>query len=128
MTRVALEPGPYATEIFGKNQPPADQARVADYGSLAEVPAKVYTALSSSPANAQEVADAVVALVEMPPGKRPLRTLIGPVVTALQPLNDTAERLQREILESFGMVHLLALVTAGGHTACSHESGLQTPH
>jgi hypothetical protein len=58
------------------------------------------------------VVDAVVRLIEVPAGQRPLRTLIGPVATSLQPVNDAADRAQREILTSKGMGHLLSVASA----------------
>jgi NAD(P)-dependent dehydrogenase (short-subunit alcohol dehydrogenase family) len=104
---VLIEPGPYATAIFGKVEQPADQERSAEYGATAEVPGRVQSALESSPADPQEVADAIAELIETPAGKRPLRRLIGPIVTSLQPLNDASERIQREILQALGLGHLL---------------------
>jgi NAD(P)-dependent dehydrogenase (short-subunit alcohol dehydrogenase family) len=100
---VVIEPGPFTTEIFGKAAPPADRGRAAAYGEWAELPARTLSALTSSAVDAAAVSDLLVQLVEMPAGQRPFRTLLGPVVTTLQPLNDLSAQLQQGILESLGM-------------------------
>jgi NAD(P)-dependent dehydrogenase (short-subunit alcohol dehydrogenase family) len=114
---VTVEPGPYQTGIFVKTDPPADDARPADYGQAADIPHHIRTALESSTAPSQEVADAVLRLIETPAGHRPLRTLVGPMATSLQPINDAAEHIQREVLTTMGLGHFLAVPEAKGETA-----------
>jgi NAD(P)-dependent dehydrogenase (short-subunit alcohol dehydrogenase family) len=106
---IIIEPGPFATEIFAKHEAPRDQSRVAEYGPLADLPAQTHAALTTSAADAHEVADLLVRLIEMPAGQRPFRTLLGPVVDSLQPLNDLSAQLQQGILTSLGMGHLLSV-------------------
>ncbi len=114
---ISLEPGPFATEIFGKTEPGADVARSAEYGETAKVPQSVFSAIVSSAVPVQEVADLVAKLIETPAGHRPMRTLIGPIVGALQPINDTAGQIQREILTSMGMGNLLTVTSAKSEAA-----------
>jgi len=111
---IIIEPGPYTTEILAKHEAPRDQYRVAEYGPLAELPAKVHGALTTSAADAHEVADLLARLIEMPAGQRPFRTLLGPVVDSFQPLNDLSAQLQQGILTSMGMGHLLTVRTVEG--------------
>jgi NAD(P)-dependent dehydrogenase (short-subunit alcohol dehydrogenase family) len=114
---VTVEPGRYQTGIFGKTDPPADNARGADYGQAAEIPHPVRTALESSTAPSQEVADAVLRLIEPAAGHRPLRTLVGPVATSSQPINGAAEHIQREMSATMGLGHRLAVPAARGEGA-----------
>jgi hypothetical protein len=106
---IIIEPGPFTTEIFAKYEAPRDQFRVEEYGPLAELPARIHGALTTSAADAREFADLLVKLIEMPAGQRPFRTLLGPVVDSLQPLNDLSAQLQQGMLTSLGMGHLLTV-------------------
>jgi NAD(P)-dependent dehydrogenase (short-subunit alcohol dehydrogenase family) len=79
---VILEPGSFPTPAISKSMPAADQAIVADYAAVAPssrmrvAPAPDYT-----PPDPQEIADAVLHLVELGSGQRPLRLVVGPVFT-----------------------------------------------
>ncbi|WP_437670308.1 SDR family oxidoreductase [Sorangium sp. So ce131] len=113
-----VEPGPYPTAL-GKNMlGPAEPARLVDYGELAELPARMNAGLAAmfeaaGAPDPREVADAIVALIEAPAGKRPLRTIVGGGAgQALGELNAVAERLQAETLRGQGLGHLLAVVAA----------------
>jgi NAD(P)-dependent dehydrogenase (short-subunit alcohol dehydrogenase family) len=106
---IIIEPGPFTTEIFANYEAPRDQSRVEEYGPLAELPARIHGALTTSAADAREFADLLVKLIEMPAGQRPFRTLLGPVVDSLQPLNDLSAQLQQGMLTSLGMGHLLTV-------------------
>lgn len=100
---IIIEPGPFATEIFDKSATPSDRRRAAAYGPWAELPARTESALTASAVDAGECAELLVKLVEMPAGQRPFRTLLGPVVNSLQPLNDLSAQVQQGILDSLGM-------------------------
>jgi len=110
---VTVEPGPYQTGIFVKTDPPADDARAADYRQAA-IPHQIRIALEASTAPSQEVADAVLRLIETPGGHRPLRTLVGPMAASLQRINDAAEHIQWEMLTTMGLRHLQAVPEAKG--------------
>jgi NAD(P)-dependent dehydrogenase (short-subunit alcohol dehydrogenase family) len=80
---VILEPGSFPTPATWKGVPPEKSAIVAEYSALAppnNVP-PVRPAPDYTPPDPQEVADAVQRLVDMPPGQRPLRLVVGPVFT-----------------------------------------------
>src|SRR3984893_11895436 len=75
---VIVEPGQYETPIFGNTVTAADEARTNTYGAVKQFPDKVNAALSSNPRHAQEVADAVLRIVETPAGERQLRYFVSP--------------------------------------------------
>ena len=68
-----VEPGAYHTAVFGNIVMAADRSRTETYGAVNQIPIKLNSALTASAGNAQEVADAVLAIVETPTGRRKLR-------------------------------------------------------
>ena len=114
---ITVEPGPFRTEVFAKAESAADAARGKEYGPVADIPQQIATALEASAAPMQEVADQVTTLIETPAGSRPMRTLLGPVVGGLQPINDVAAQIQRELLTSMGMANLLSVASSKGQAA-----------
>jgi hypothetical protein len=55
----------------------ADEARTTSDGAIRETAAKIQAALSSSAAMAQEVADAVLRIIETPAGEKQLKYLVS---------------------------------------------------
>jgi len=104
---ITIEPGPYPTAIFGSSVEPADPARAKDYGAVAEVPRKVWEALSGAETNSQEVADRIFQLIEMPAGTRPVRCLVG--MEQFQSVNDVALQYQTAAMQAFGLAELMTL-------------------
>ena len=52
----------------------------------------------------QEVAEAIANLVDLPAGQRPLRTVVGSLVTAgVQELNEQYDRSRQQLHSSLGM-------------------------
>lgn len=100
---VILEPGPYATEVFAKKELPADTQRLEEYEKLWQKMSAVFETMEARCENPQDVADAIVRIIETPAGERPLRQIIGPCVPQLHDLNDTSTRVQHEILEYLGI-------------------------
>ena len=80
---VILEPGSFPTPATWKGVQPQKSTIVADYEAAAPTnsvpPAR--PSPDYKPPDPQEVADAVQHLVDMPPGQRPLRLVVGPVFT-----------------------------------------------
>jgi len=109
---ITIEPGPYPTAIFGNNQQPADEARAAGYGPLAEMPAQFMHTLESFPSNSQEVIDKLIELIETPAGSRPLRSLVGDLAQKFQGINDSALDMQTAAMDAFGMKDLMSLKKA----------------
>jgi NAD(P)-dependent dehydrogenase (short-subunit alcohol dehydrogenase family) len=100
---VILEPGQYETPIFGNIVNGADEARTNTYGAVKEIPAKVNAALSSTAANAQEVADAVLRIIETPAGEKQLRYFVSPQNFGVDEINALAKQVQASVLEAFGL-------------------------
>jgi len=100
---VILEPGQYETPVFGNTVTAADEARTNTYGAVKEIPAKVNGALSSTAGNAQEVAEAVLRIVETPAGEKQLRYFVGPQDFGLNEINALSKRVQTSMLEAFGL-------------------------
>ena len=100
---VIVEPGQYETPVFGNTVVAADQARTDTYGAAKEIPAKVNSALSSTAGNAQEVADAVLRIIETPAGEKQLRYFVSPQDFGLNEINALASKVQTSVLEAFGL-------------------------
>jgi NAD(P)-dependent dehydrogenase (short-subunit alcohol dehydrogenase family) len=104
-----VQPGAYPTEFGSVNPFGADQERAKGYGPLAgalEGFAQRARAMRTAPdaANPQEVADAIVALVETPHGQRPARVVVDASKGPYTPrLNEAHAEVQRELLQVFGM-------------------------
>ena len=81
----------------------ADEARTNTYGAVKEIPAKINAALSSTAGNAQEVADAVLRIIETPAGEKQLRYLISPQDFGVTEINALTKQVQANILEAFGV-------------------------
>src|SRR5438309_5891388 len=100
---VILQPGQYETPVFGNTVKGADEARTSTYGAAKEIPAKVNGALSSTAGNAQEVADAVLRIVEAPAGEKPLRYFVSPQNFGVDEINALSRQVQANVLEAFGL-------------------------
>src|SRR3984893_10140473 len=100
---VIVEPGAYETPVFGNTVTAADEARTHTYGALKEIPAKLNAALSSSAGNAQEVADAVLRIIETPAGEKQLRYFVSPRNYGIDEINALSRQVQAKVLEAFGL-------------------------
>jgi NAD(P)-dependent dehydrogenase (short-subunit alcohol dehydrogenase family) len=98
-----VEPGAYKTAVFGNMVRAADEARTETYGATNRIGEKVGGALASTSADAQEVADAVLAIVETEPGQRKLRYRISPQDLGVDAINAVASQVQARVLEAFGV-------------------------
>ena len=100
---VIVQPGAYETPVFGNTVKAADQARTDTYGAAKDIPAKVNGALSSSAGNAQEVADAVLQIVETPAGEKQLRYRVSRSTLGVDEINAVSQQVQAKLLEGFGL-------------------------
>jgi NAD(P)-dependent dehydrogenase (short-subunit alcohol dehydrogenase family) len=103
-----VQPGAYPTD-FGSQEPAGDdQARAAGYGPLAgALDAFKQRMTKPSAADPQQVADAIVRLVEAEPGTRPARLSVDATGAPLTVrLNDAHAEVQRELLTAIGMANL----------------------
>lgn len=113
---VMVEPGGFGTNFAGNLAYGEDRARLESYGPLAEVPDEMWSAFrqslqSEGAPNPQEVADAVLRLIETPAGGRPLRTVVDPLRGGEGPktINQITDKIQAQILEGMGMQDLLSV-------------------
>lgn len=100
---VIVEPGAYETPVFGNTVTAADEARTDTYGAAKQIPIKVPAALSSRAGNAQEVADAVLRIVETPVGERQLRYFVSSQNYGVGEINALSQRVQTGVLEALGL-------------------------
>jgi NAD(P)-dependent dehydrogenase (short-subunit alcohol dehydrogenase family) len=100
---VIVEPGPYATAIFGSVVNGADEARAATYGPMKEVPAQMQKGLESSSANPQDVADLILRIVETPAGEKNLRYFVSPRDFGVNQINALTKQIQDKAMEAFGL-------------------------
>lgn len=108
-----VEPGAFDTGHAERITPPADQARVSSQADLVELSGAMWAGfvdrLVARAPDPQDVADALVGLIEAPPGSRPLRLVVdrvgggGPV----EELNRTAQRLRTDFFEGVGIATAL---------------------
>jgi NAD(P)-dependent dehydrogenase (short-subunit alcohol dehydrogenase family) len=100
---VIVEPGAYETPVFGNTVTAADEARTNTYGAVKEIPAKLNAGLSSSAGNAQEVADAVLRIIETPAGEKQLRYIVSPQKFGVDEINALSKQVQAKLLDAFGL-------------------------
>jgi NAD(P)-dependent dehydrogenase (short-subunit alcohol dehydrogenase family) len=111
---VIVEPGPYPTHLLANSPAPADSERTAAYGPLSALRDNFvahFSALFNSPEspNPQEVADAILHLVQMPAAQRPMRTVCGLDMGAIA-LNEQVAPIQAATLRGLGMDHMIPAV------------------
>lgn len=117
---VLVEPGIYRTPIFDRLVQPADVERLASYGKAAAYADAVlgtFNAAISAPdaPGTDEVAEALVRLVEMPPSERPFRTVVSaPIQQLLQPYNVAAEELRPIVAQIFNVPQLAGVKHSAG--------------
>jgi len=112
-----VQPGAYQTSVFGNMVKAADYNRTDTYGAAAQIPDKVNAALTATTGNAQDVADAVLSIVETTPGKRQLRYRVSPTDLGLEAINTVCSQVQARLLEGFGLTSETTFVqrsAAGG--------------
>jgi NAD(P)-dependent dehydrogenase (short-subunit alcohol dehydrogenase family) len=111
---VVIEPGAYATPIVEKLEAGEDPGRNTGYAGMAEVPEKLQALIASSRANPQEIADAVVQIIETPAGHRQIRYRVGPGGPGVQRINALTDEIQEQLLEAFGVTALAKFKTRSG--------------
>lgn len=111
-----IEPGAMPTAFFDAMVAPHDPQREAAYGDFAQVPAMAAAGLAqmlqSTPSQRPErIAEAVVALLELPCGKKPFRTVVDQtgVGPQIELYNDVLHDVTRRVMTNFGTAHMLDL-------------------
>ena len=110
---IIVEPGGFLTEGLASGAAiafPTDQEILAEYGEMATKPQEMFAgfgeAFSGPDApDPQEVADAIADLVDLPAWQRPLRTVVGSLLTAgVRELNEQYDKSRQQLHSSLGMV------------------------
>jgi NAD(P)-dependent dehydrogenase (short-subunit alcohol dehydrogenase family) len=103
-----VQPGAFATEIFGKITAGDDEARAHDYDGLANYRELLNASLQRNAAGRDpgDVARAVLALANAPAGSRPLRVVV-PAGGAAEEINAAIAPIQRAELVARGVGDLL---------------------
>jgi NAD(P)-dependent dehydrogenase (short-subunit alcohol dehydrogenase family) len=110
---VLVQPGAHPTEFTQKGGFGADQDRARAYGPVAAAMGEMFSgvaAMMSGPnaPNPQEVADAIVQLVETPAGSRPAHVIVDRMFGALvTPLNEKHDDAQHAVLGPMGLGMML---------------------
>lgn len=110
---VMIQPGAFPTDIFGKILTGSDATVIAGYGDLAKVPEQIGAGIGqmfeNMKPNPQLVADAIVKLIDTPPGKRPLRTVVDPATgNFAEVANKQVKEQFDHFLTAFGMQGMLS--------------------
>jgi NAD(P)-dependent dehydrogenase (short-subunit alcohol dehydrogenase family) len=112
-----VQPGAYKTAVFGNMIVGTDHARTNTYGPAAQLPDKVDAVLSASVGDAQDVADAVLSIVETPAGKRQLRYRISPTNLGIDEINAVCAQTQSNLLDAFGLTSATTFAKSTSATA-----------
>lgn len=104
---VLVEPGPFPTHLLANSPGPLDQERARGYGQLASLRElfvdsfEKFFASEQAP-NPQEIANAILRLIDTPSGERPQRTVCGPDYGASL-INRQIAPVQAQVLRDIGM-------------------------
>ena len=111
-----VEPGGYPTTFMDNLIRPSDTSRDESYGDFAQAPMQLFTnfeqALAGNPVqNPQDVADAIVGLIDTPAGQRQFRTVVDKMGMGdpINGYNDQLEQITSGVYNAFGMGDMLKL-------------------
>jgi NAD(P)-dependent dehydrogenase (short-subunit alcohol dehydrogenase family) len=115
-----IVPGAFTkgTNHFAHAGSPADKVRTAEYddgpyAGVSEQALKGLASLEPADADVGAVAAAIVAIVDMPFGKRPFRAHIDPSQDGAEIVNGVADRVRAELFRRIGLADLLSPRVAG---------------
>lgn len=111
-----VEPGGYPTSFMNNLMIPSDKSQNESYGGMVNVPKQMFEgfeqALANNPAqNPQNVADAIANLINIPAGKRPMRTVVDNMGmgTHIEPYNNQLAQIHEGLYNAFGIGEMLKL-------------------
>jgi NAD(P)-dependent dehydrogenase (short-subunit alcohol dehydrogenase family) len=110
---VIVQPGAYPTGILSRLEAGADESRMRTYGAVNEIPQRISTLVGASKSNPQEIADAILQIIETPAGRREFRYRIGSGAGGVQSINANCEQVQQQVLEAFGVSEITKFRVAG---------------
>lgn len=111
-----VQPGAYQTAVFGNFVKAADGARTNTYGVSNQIAGKINGLLTSTAGNPQEVADAVLQVVETPVGKRKLRYRVSSANLGVDEINALSANVQARFFEVLGIATDTAFVQRSAAT------------
>ena len=111
-----IQPGAYQTAVFGNFVKAADEARTNTYGVSNQIAGKINGLLTTTAGNPQEVADAVLQVVETPAGQRKLRYRISSANLGVDEINALSENVQARFFEVLGIATDTAFVQRSAAT------------
>ncbi len=116
---VVVEPGPFTTALFPNSPRPEDrEGRIDTYPDVAretfENMGGAFEGMfedAGTPTDPELVVDRMTALIDMEPGERPFRNVVG-VDFGVRAHNAASEPFEAGVLEAFGMASFAALTPA----------------
>ena len=115
---VIVEPSVFHTRLFSSAHRPADGMRAIEYGATAAIPGQLFAAFDQmfetqpDETDPQHVVEAILDLIAMRPGERPLRTVVGRADFGAAKVNELTASIGREMLAAVGLQHLENVATA----------------
>lgn len=108
-----VQPGAFPTEMSQKVWAGSDASVGDAYQAIAQVPDKMFAAIGqmfeTDKPDPQDVANAIVNLIKLPKGQRPLRTVVDTSTGHITKSANEAVQVEFEkVLTAFGMADLLA--------------------
>jgi NAD(P)-dependent dehydrogenase (short-subunit alcohol dehydrogenase family) len=109
---VLLQPSAYPTNMYAAMQQPADIARVAEYGDIAQIPGKMFEAFrgvfaSANAPDPHDVAAAIAKLIATPKSVRPARVVVGQAFGA-DAVNEAVAPIQQQVIETLRLGALIS--------------------
>jgi len=108
-----VEPGAFPTQFIGSLLQPSEKERIADYGAIKDLPDTLMASIESVfEANPEQglnlVSDAIIGLIKMPHGQRPMRTEVDTMFMGelVAPLNQQLAEANEKLYKAFQMEHL----------------------
>ncbi|TAE84781.1 MAG: SDR family oxidoreductase [Bacteroidetes bacterium] len=108
-----VQPGPFLTDLVNKLYQPENLSIVNEYGKSAEYLKQFSQNFINTvsdpniPNKPEQVADAILKLVETQNGTRPLRTVVDKLMGGVtEIINDTSSNVQAGLLQNFGLSEL----------------------
>ena len=100
------------TNHFANAGKPSDASRLNEYSTgptakLGEEIMQGFARTAVPDADVAEVANAIVKVVDMPPGKRPFRVHVDPANDGAEVVDGVADRVRAELLRNMGLGDLL---------------------